>query len=490
MRVLVTGGTGLVGASAVRSLLDRGHVVRVLSRQVTRAVPIANERLERWPSDVTNAASLRGSADGCSAVLHIVSVVDESSSAATVDGVNVNGTRNVLREAERAGVGKVVYVSSLGADHGTTPYHESKRAAEALCRGFAGQWVIVRPGAVYGPGDQHISVLLQLLRTLPAIPTIDDGDQLFQPIWHEDLAQALASAVERDDLAGQTLDVAGDELTSQNDLVRRLSELVGRQVPRIPVPEIFASLGLRALDAVGIDAPLSAATVRMVAEGNRIPSDRPNALTTVVGVTPLPLEIGLRRLLDEQPEQLPSDGVGALRRKRFWAEIRGGRFDADALFEHVRTHFAELVPGVIGMNAENRDAHPTIEEGRTLTLDLPFRGHVQVRVAEVGQRCITFLTVAGHPLAGVVRFVVEAVGDALRFEVQVYERAARPLDLLLMRTAGDWLQRTVWNGLVDNVVRSSGGNTSAVQHSEEELSESEAVAVGEWASALRDRLVA
>jgi NADH dehydrogenase len=488
MRVLVTGGTGIVGASAVRALLDRGHSVRVLSRHVERDLSWANDRVERWPGDVTQATSLRGSVDDCDVVLHVVGVVGDESPA-DLERVNIEGTHNVVAEAERADAKKLVYVSSLGADRGTTSYHESKRAAEDACRRFAGAWTIVRPGAVYGPGDQHISMLLQLMRTLPAIPTIDDGDQLFQPIWHEDLARALVAAVERDDVAGLTLDVGGEELTSQNDLVQRISALIGRHVTQIPLPEVVASLGLRALDAVGVDVPVSTATVKMIGEDNRIPPDQINALTTVLGITPTPLSVGLRRLLDEQPEQLPSEGLGPIRRKRFWTDIRGARFTADQLFEYVRTHFDELVPGLVGMDAENRGPQ-MIEEGATLTLDLPLRGHVQVRVAEVDDRRMTFLTVAGHPIAGVVRFLVEERGDAVRFEVQAYDRAANALDFLLMRTVGDWLQRMVWTGLVDNVVRSSGGRAPDPQRSDDELTDGEAAMVGEWAIALRDRLVA
>jgi NADH dehydrogenase len=489
MRVLITGGTGVVGASAVRAIADRGHSVRVLSRHVATDPGWIDDHVERWPGDVTQAESLRGGADDCAVVLHMVGVVDDASPAADVRRVNVDGTRNVLAEAERAGVRKLVYVSSLGAEHGTTDYHRSKHAAEEICRTFAGGWVILRPGAVYGPGDQHISMLLHMLRALPAIPTIEGGDQPFQPIWHEDLAEALASALERDDVNGMMLDVAGAEVTSQNDLVRRISSMIGREVPQIPLPEMIASLGLRALDAIGFDTPISASTVTMIVEGNRIPPGRSNALIDVFGINPISLDVGLRRLLDEQPEQLPDSGVGVLRRKRFWTDIRSGRFDPDELFEYVRTHFGELVPGVIGVNAEGRES-AIIDEGATLTLDLPLRGHVQVRVAELDARRMTFLTVAGHPIAGVVRFLVEERGEAVRFEIQVYDRAARPVDLLLMRTVGDWLQRFVWSGLVENVVRVNGGSATPVESVEDELSETEATRVTEWATALRDRLAA
>jgi NADH dehydrogenase len=332
-------------------------------------------------------------------------------------------------------------------------------------------------------------MLLHMLRALPAIPTVADGDQPFQPIWHEDLAEALACALERAEVNGRTLDLGGVEVTSQNDLVRRISSMIGREVPRIPLPEMIASLGLRALDAIGVSPPVSGSTVTMIVEGNRISPTHTNALTDVFGIEPISLDMGLRRLLDEQPEQLPDSGVGALTRKRFWTDIRGGRFDASELFDYVRTHFGELVPGFIGVNAEGRES-AALDEGVTLTFNLPLRGHVQVRVAELDARRMTFLTVAGHPLAGVVRFLAEERGDAVRFETQVYDRAARAVDFLLMRTAGDLVQRMVWSGLVENVVRVSGGRATPVETIEDELSDLEAAKVAEWATALRDRLVA
>mgnify|MGYP006200679147 CR=1 FL=1 len=165
-----------------------------------------------------------------------------SVSPQTFDAVNVAGTQNMVREAERAGVRKFVYVSSLGAQTGQSPYHQSKRRGEAIVRQFTGAWVIARPGNVYGPGDEQISLLLRMVRSLPVLPTIGDGSQRFQPIWHEDLAEALAIAVERDDIANRELDLAGAEITSQNDLVQRLTRITRRDVPQVPVPELLAGL--------------------------------------------------------------------------------------------------------------------------------------------------------------------------------------------------------------------------------------------------------
>ncbi|HYO79029.1 MAG TPA: NAD(P)H-binding protein, partial [Thermoanaerobaculia bacterium] len=202
MKILVTGGTGVIGEGAIPELIHRGHSVRLLSRH-------ADEDSKQWPGveafegNVADPQSLTNAAEGCDAVLHIAGIVAENPPDVTFQSVNIDGTRNILEEAERAKVRRFVFVSSLGADTGESDYHKSKLAAEQLVRASSLDWTVIRPGNVYGPGDEVISLILKMVRALPAVPVIDGGDQEFQPIWHEDLAKILVTTVERGDLQGQ-----------------------------------------------------------------------------------------------------------------------------------------------------------------------------------------------------------------------------------------------------------------------------------------------
>jgi len=109
---------------------------------------------------------------------------------------------------------------------------------------------------------------------------------------------------------------------------------------------------------------------------------------------------------------------------------------------------------------------------------------VQVRVAEVDDRRFTLLTVGGHPLAGAVRMQTEPIVDAVRFEIQTYERAGSVADLVLMRTLGGSLQDRAWTQLIENVVIDTGGRAAPVQHTTEPLAASEAAVVQRWAEEL------
>lgn len=487
MCVLVTGGSGVVGEAAVRALLARGHAVRLLARHAKDDARAWPERVEPFRGDVTDAASIAGAADGCGAVLHLVGSVEGTED--DLARLNVDGTRHVVAEAARAGVPHLVYVSSLGAERGASPYHQTKFAGEAEARRFPGRWVIVRPGNVYGPGDEQISLLLRMVRALPAIPLIAGGTTEFQPVWADDVGEALARTCERADLAGRVLEVAGADRTSMRDLLARFARLTGREPLGVPVPGALATFGVKLADAAGVDLGINESQLTMVAEGNVIADPAANALPTILGVAPTPLDEGLRRLLDTLPEQLPDEGLGALHHKRFWADVDGPRRGAQALFATFCGRFHEITPEAMDLEAEPGTPTAVLQCHQTVTMALPLRGTVQVRVAELGDTSLTLQTVAGHPLAGAVRFAFverEAPGAAsgarpFRFEVEVFDRAADPFDWLAMAVLGNRLQRANWVQIVESVVEESGGRAEGgVQTAEHTLEGEDAERVERW----------
>lgn len=480
MKILVTGGTGVVGNAAVSELIKRGNSVRLLSRNAEQDSAQWGGAVESWPASVADATSVRGSAEGCDLVLHVAGIASETAPEMTFENTNVGGTRNMVAEAQRAKCGRFIYISSLGADTGSSAYHRSKARAEDIVRTFAGGWTILRPGNVYGPGDDVVSVLLTMVRTLPVVPVIGGGDDEFQPIWVEDLAKAIGEASHRTDLHGRSLDLAGEQKTTMNDLLDRLIEITGRKPQRISVPLSLVSAGAALAGLAGIKLPITEEQLTMLREGNVIKVPGSNALTGVFRIAPTSLDSGLRFLADEQPENLPAEGVGDLQRKLFWADIAGSRMSAEDLFERFRTKMSELTPWHLELNAE--PGTPTVlEEGATLTMSLPLRGNIQVRVHELTPRSAVLGTLRGHPLAGAVRFLSEQRGQGLRFEVQVYGRASTAADWLAMRTIGDSLQSRTWRSLVEAVVAESGGVApDGVQSEEESLPPDQADRVDEW----------
>jgi hypothetical protein len=264
-------------------------------------------------------------------------------------------------------------------------------------------------------------------------------------------------------------------------VLKRLGEIIGRQPLRIPVPHAIAALGLRAVEQLGFTPPIDPGQLTMLREGSVVHDPKGNALVTVLGVTPTPLQAGLEQLAGSQPEQLPEEGIGSLERKRFWVDVRGSRMTAEQLVEHVAKRFADVTPWTMNFDAEPGSPR-AIDEGVTLTMQLPLRGRIQVRVEDIAPRHITLVTLKGHPLAGAVRLQAEDRADGMvRFEIRVYDRAADIVDWLAMNPVGAQVQNATWRALLDQVVTDSGGESpDGIQQESDTLDERETKKVETW----------
>lgn len=430
MRVLVVGNGGAVEEGSVLALLKAGHEVRLLVGDA--------ETAREWPPEIETVESLRDAADGCDAVLHVA-------------GVETDAVRGSLTEAERAGAGRFVFASTRSA---------AGREVEALVRGARTPYVIVRLGVVYGPRDEVLSEFLKVFRALMVLP-LAGGDVRLRPLCYRDAGAALARAVERSDLDGCALDVVGEESVTIDGLADRFEAITDRSPLRVPIPEILAAeANRRLIEAAAAD------------------SGGANALSTVLGVEPTPLDDGLRELANALPEQLPVEGIGALQLKRFWADIAGSGSSASELLDLFRTRFRDVMP--VEAKAEPH-APEVVELGATLTLNIPGRGNAQVRVAESDERTVTFATVEGHPLAGMVRFTSEPSPGALRFTIETYTRPSTWFDYLAIHTIGNLFQDAHWGVVVERVAELSGGAApDGVQHEAKTLDDGEAAKVERW----------
>ncbi len=256
--VALTGATGFVGRHLVARLGRAGVAVRALSRRgpVAGAVTVAG--------DLADGAALGELVHGAERVLHLAGLI-KTPRPAEFARVNVEGTRHVAEAAARAGV-KLTLVSSLAARHPeVSAYAASKRAAEDAARAVMpeGDLQVLRPPAIWGPGDRATLVVFrQLLSGWLIIPAPKDAR--FSLLHVEDLADLLVEHV-LDRLALPPL-VEPDDGTPGGygwaDLMRTSERLTGRRVRLLRPPRGLLVGPARLADLIarltGADLPLSA----------------------------------------------------------------------------------------------------------------------------------------------------------------------------------------------------------------------------------------
>jgi nucleoside-diphosphate-sugar epimerase len=189
MRLAITGGTGFVGSHLIDAALAERHNVKALTR---RDQP-ARDGVEWIPGDFDARDALHRLVDGADAIIHVAGAIS-APNAAAFDKGNVQGTLAMLAAATAGGVQRFVHVSSLAArEPKLSLYGASKARGEELVHSSGLEWAIVRPPAVYGPGDQETLELFRMAKL---------GLMLMPP-------KGRVSVIHADDLARLLLALAG-----------------------------------------------------------------------------------------------------------------------------------------------------------------------------------------------------------------------------------------------------------------------------------------
>jgi NADH dehydrogenase len=244
--ILVTGGTGFVGAAAVRELARRSGAVAVLGRSAEKiARRFSGLEVEPRAADVRDAASLREAFRHAEAVIDCVqfpnSPIENRRKGWTFEQVDYHGTLNQVLAAKACGVRRYVYVSGVGAaPDARRHWFRFKWLAEEAVRSSGVPHVIIRPTWVYGPEDAALNRFLGLARRLQFVPMFGDGQQQMQPLFIDDLARVLADALERGD--GETFEAGGPERMSMDEVLRVALEIAGVRRPILHAPVAVGKL--------------------------------------------------------------------------------------------------------------------------------------------------------------------------------------------------------------------------------------------------------
>jgi NADH dehydrogenase len=164
----------------------------------------------------------------------------------TFEAVHEQGAETVAREVASAGVVRLVLISGIGADPTSgSPYIRARGRGELAVQQVFRSATIVRPGAMFGPGDALFGTLADLARLLPMVPLVGGGRTRLQPVYVEDVAEAITRILADPGTAGHTYELAGPGVYTMRELVEMTLRLIGRRRLLIPIPFAVARVQAR-----------------------------------------------------------------------------------------------------------------------------------------------------------------------------------------------------------------------------------------------------
>ncbi len=265
MKVLVTGGTSLLGEGVAHRLRDRGDDVVLFQR---RSGPVG---FEQRLGDITDPAAVTAAIAGVEAIVHIAARVGVTGSWSDFERTNVTGTANVIAAAKAEGVARLVYVSSPSVAHTgkslvgaaaepATPdavrghYARSKAQAEVLALAASNESfpvVALRPHLIWGPGDTQLVGRIVSRAREGKLAIVGNGAALIDSTYIDNAADAIVAGLDRvPALGGRAFVVSNGQPRPVRELISRIVLAAGLEPPTLRVPYVVARAGGLAAEKV------------------------------------------------------------------------------------------------------------------------------------------------------------------------------------------------------------------------------------------------
>lgn len=247
-RVLLLGGTGFVGRHICERLARLGWAMTVPTRRASNASHVQHlPGLTVLEADVHDEATLRRLLAGHDAVINLVAILHGGEAA--FQRTHVELPEKLARACLSTGVKRLVHIGALAAEPATAAsapslYLRRKSRGEAALQAAAAQGLqltVLRPSVIFGADDRFLNLFAALQRLFPVMP-LAGAHARFQPVWVEDVAQAVAQSLQDTRTIGQTFELCGPTVHTLKELVQLAGRAAGVPRPVIPLPMAIGRL--------------------------------------------------------------------------------------------------------------------------------------------------------------------------------------------------------------------------------------------------------
>ncbi len=266
--ILVTGATGYIGRHLVARLVAQEERPRCLVRNISGAAnTLPAGKIEFVKGDTTSPAPLETAVQGIDTIVHAAFITaDHKQSAGNqYDATNVQGTANLIKEAKKAGVKRIIVLSGLG----TRPdqpgsYMQGRYLAEQIVKESGLDWTIIQPSVLFGKNAPFIKGLTALIRTSPVVPLIGGGKVMFQPIYVEDVVTVILNVLhEPERTKDKTYTIGGPAYYSFTQIIDALLHAMHKRRIKAPAPIPLVGVGAAVMEAVLPKPPLTKAAMTL-----------------------------------------------------------------------------------------------------------------------------------------------------------------------------------------------------------------------------------
>ena len=286
--VTLIGGNGFIGSHVAQDLLERGSRVRIAAREPEKAFrlkPLANlGQLQLARCNALDERSIEACVAGSDAVVYLIGTFEGNQQALQADSAG-----HAARAAAETGASAFVYISAIGADpEAETGYFRTKGDGERQVLEAFPKATVIRPSVVFGEEAGLVPMFADLVTMMPVLPVFG-AESEFQVVWVDDVAAAVAAALEDPGAhGGKIYEAAGPETLTMMEINKMIADGQGRERTFFPMPSPLA----KAFAALPL-TPINSDQLAMLQEGSVASKGMPGLAK--LGISPKPLSLFLER---------------------------------------------------------------------------------------------------------------------------------------------------------------------------------------------------
>ncbi|NTW44768.1 MAG: NAD(P)H-binding protein [Anaerolineaceae bacterium] len=250
MKLIVTGATGFTGSHTVPLLIQSGFQLRCLSRPESDRSPLRQLDIEWINGDLNDQPSLINAMQGCQGLVNIASL-----------GFGHAG--NIISAAQSAGIQRSVFISTTAIFTRLNASSKQVRlAAEEAIQESNLPYTILRPTMIYGsPRDRNIWRLIQFIMKYPLIPVLGDGSHFQQPVFVDDVANAILSVLKSDHSINKSYNIAGQQALTYNQMIDVIAHQLNKKISKLHFSAKIAVQMLSFFEKIHLPFPIKSEQV-------------------------------------------------------------------------------------------------------------------------------------------------------------------------------------------------------------------------------------
>lgn len=225
MKIFVTGATGFTGSRVVSLLLNNGYDVRCLYRPSSNRSSLPQPDIEWLAGDLSDSESLSQAMQGSDALVNIASL-------------GFGHAENIIACAKNAGIKRAIFISTTAIFTKLNAKSKKVRVAAELAIETSGlKYTILRPTMIYGSErDRNMWRLIRLLKQSPILPVVGGGNHLQQPIFVDDVAQAVVNCLSNQNTIGKSYNIAGKHALTYIQVIDTIAKGMNKRILKIHIP--------------------------------------------------------------------------------------------------------------------------------------------------------------------------------------------------------------------------------------------------------------